>query len=332
MSAPSLDCGGQATALRHTWKAAALAIALHILPASAALTRFDAGNPRDVAPRLRGPLLVLAGGGGDIAEAMQAAIDAARGCTGCATTLDVVVLRASGADGYNEWFMKLRGVDSIATFVITDRESAGRDDVVAQVRDAEVVFFAGGDQCNYVRWIKGTKTAEAVKEVHRRGGVIGGTSAGLAIQSEVAYDACPSQSAKSAEVLRDPFHADVSLSRGFFDWAPMRGTIADTHFLQRERLGRLVVFLARAEMPLGIGVSEATAVVVDRKGRAKVYGQGPVHLIRANGKADVLERGKPLTFRGLSLWEIPAGGAFDLRRRPREGGRRLDVIEGEIRR
>ncbi|HEY0142369.1 MAG TPA: cyanophycinase [Thermoanaerobaculia bacterium] len=297
-----------------------------------ALTRFDAGDPRDVAPRLRGPLLVLAGGGGDIADAMQAAIDAARGCTSCATKLDVVVLRASGADGYNEWFMKLRGVDSIATFVITDRESAGRDDVVARVRNAEVVFFAGGDQCNYIRWIKGTRTTDAVKEVHRRGGVIGGTSAGLAIQSEVAYDACPSQSAKSAEVLRDPFHADVSLSRGFFDWTVMRGTITDTHFMQRERLGRLLVFLARGEMQLGIGVSEATAVVVDRRGKAKVYGKGPVHLVRADGAAEALEPGKPLTFRGLRMWEIPAGGTFDLRRWPRKGGQRLDVIEGEIRR
>lgn len=297
-----------------------------------ALTRFDAGDARDVSPRLHGPMLVLAGGGGDNSAAMQAAIDAARGCTRCETKLDAVVLRASGGDGYNEWFMALRGIDSIATFVITDRESAERDDVVSAVRNAEVVFFAGGDQCNYIRWIKGTKTNDAVKDVHRRGGVIGGTSAGLAIQSEFAYDACPSQSAKSADVLRDPFHVDVSLSRGFFDWPPMRGTIADTHFTQRDRLGRLLVFLARSGMPKGLGVSEATAVVVDRNGRAKVFGTGPVHIIRANGKPEVLESGKPLTFRGFEIWEMKSGESFDLRRWPRKGGRRVDVIEGEIRR
>lgn len=266
---------------------------------------------------------------------MQRAIDRLRGCTSCDAKIDVVVLRASGAEGFNEWFMKMNGVDSIASLVVTDRDSANRDDVAAEVRNAELVYFAGGDQCNYIRWIKGTKTNDAVKAVHRRGGAVGGTSAGLAIQSEITYDACPNQSAKSAEVLKDPFHIDVSLSRDFFDWKPMRGTITDTHFEQRERLGRLLVFMARAlaegeRRVLGIGVSEATAVLVDRRGRAEVHGPGPVHLIRGDKRAEVLERGKPLTYRGFRMWRLESGATFDLRRWPRGGGRTVDVVAGVV--
>jgi len=300
----------------------------------ALLTRFFSGNDVDVHPQLHGPILVLAGGGGDIDTAMQAAIDRVRGCTSCDTKLDVVVLRASGADGYNEWFMNLHGVDSIASIVITDRDSAERDDVVREVENAEVVFFAGGDQCNYVRWIKGTKTARAIEKLYQRGGAIGGTSAGLAIQSDIAYDACPDQSAQSKDVLLDPFSVDVSLSRGFFTWPTMRRTITDTHFSQRERMGRLLVFLARSMTTerklLGIGVSEATCVLVDGHGNAQIFGNGPVHLVRADKRAEVLERGKPLTLRGFHVWELASGEKFSLKKWPKNGGRTIDVVNGEI--
>jgi cyanophycinase len=302
------------------------------LTAPADLVRYWTGNAADVRPRLHGPLLVLAGGGGDVTAAMQEAIDRVRGCRDCEAKVDVVVLRASGADGYNSYFMAMNGVDSIVSMVITDRETSSRPDVVAAVRDAEVVFFAGGDQCNYIRWIKGTPVADAVKRVYRRGGAIGGTSAGLAIQGEIVYDACPSQSAQSAEVLADPFHVDVSLSRGFFSWPAMRGVITDTHFQQRDRLGRLLTFLARSYSgrPLrGLGVSEGTVVLVDRAGVATVLGKGPAHLIRAEAPSRV-ERGQPLDYRGLRIWRFESGETFDLRKWPEGTPKSVDVVDGKL--
>jgi cyanophycinase-like exopeptidase len=203
--------------------AIAFSIVLLAAAARAELTRYTSGNAAAARLRLHGPVLILDGGGGDDDPApYQLAIDRVRGCTGCGRTLDVVVLRASGADGYNAYFMGMKGVSSVVSLVITDRASSSRPDVVATVRNAELVFFAGGDQCNYIRWIKGTPVEAAVKSVYRRGGAVGGSSAGLAIQGEIAYDACPDQSAASADVLRDPFSVDVSLSRGFLDWPPRR--------------------------------------------------------------------------------------------------------------
>jgi cyanophycinase len=310
-----------------------LALPAASLPATAAdLVRYSTGNAADVRPRLHGPVLILAGGGGDVTGAMQAAIDRVRGCGDCGAKVDVVVLRASGADGYNPYFMEMKGVDSVVSMVITDRETSSRPDVVEAVRNAEVVFFAGGDQCNYIRWIKGTPVAEAVERVYKRGGAIGGTSAGLAIQGEIVYDACPSQSAKSEEVLADPFHVDVSLSRGFFDWKPMRGVITDTHFQQRDRLGRLVTFLARShdgKSLRGLGVSEGTVVLVDGKGAATVMGKGPAHLIRADAPMTV-ERGKPLQYKGLKVWRFESGATFDLRKWPAFAPKTIDVVDGKL--
>lgn len=319
-------------------RAAVVAIAsISALPASGELTRYWTGNyVEDARPRLHGPVLMLAGGGGDQTEVMQAAVDAIRGCSGCDVKIDVTVIRASGGEGYNPYFMAVDGVNSVVTMVITDRESASRPDVVNVVRTAELVFFAGGDQCNYIRWIKGTPVAEAVREVYRRGGAVGGTSAGLAIQGEIAYDACPNQSARSSEVLADPYHVDVSLSRDFFEWPLMRDVITDTHFQQRDRLGRLLVFMARTlaerreQRVMGLGVSERTVLLVDRNGVGRVYGDGPVHLVVAERQPDVLESGKPLTMRDLKIWRIEKGAMVDLRRLPTTGYRVIEVVEGTV--
>jgi cyanophycinase len=289
------------------------------------LTRFFSGNPNDVKPRLHGPMLLLSGGGGDVTEGLQTAIDGIRGPVTSNARIDVVVLRASGAEGYNPYFMEMKGVDSVLTMVITDRDSSSREDVVQAVRDAELIYFAGGDQCNYIRWIKGTPVERAVESVYRRGGAVGGTSAGLAIMGQYAYDACPSQSAKSSEVLLDPFHADVSVSTGFFEWPALRGVVTDTHFQQRDRLGRMIVFMARSGARLGLGVSEGTIALVDRDGRGVVHGKGPVHIVVANGKPEVM---KPLTFRGLRIVRFETGERFDLR--DVRGGKTIEVIDGRV--
>lgn len=313
------------------------AVVLVAMSARADLARYWSGNQGDVRLRMHGPVLILDGGGGsDEAAPMQKAIDRVRGCTSCDRKLDVVVLRASGSDGYNQTFMGLKGVDSVLSMVITDRKSSSLPDVVQAVRNAELVFFAGGDQCNYIRWIKGTPVDDAVKSVYRRGGAVGGSSAGLAIQGEIAYDACPDQSAKSADVLKDPYSVDVSLSRGFFDWPPLRHVITDTHFKKRDRMGRLLVFLARALKDgqdtrlVGFGVNEGATAVMDAAGKAIVFGTGPVNVIVADHPAEVVERGKPLTYRGFKIWHFESGQTIDLTNLPATGYKTIDVIEGTL--
>jgi len=259
----------------------------------AALAVYLAGNPADVRPKLHGPILGLAGSSAEPAG-LQAMVDAVRGCTDCPAKVDVVIIRASGDQGLNPVFMGLRGVDSAVSFVITDRDSANRRDVERAVRDAEVVWFAGGDQCNYIRWIKGTRVHRGVERVFRRGGGVGGNSAGLAIQGDVVYDACPDVSAASKDVLDDPFHRDVSLSSDFFRWPALRDTITDTHFHRRDRFGRLIVFLARTfhgQRVDGLGIDEQTSVIVMPDLKGKVYGPGAAYLLVVDHPPEVVEKG-----------------------------------------
>jgi cyanophycinase-like exopeptidase len=176
----------------------------------------------------------------------------------------------------------------------------------------------------------------AVERVHARGGGVGGTSAGLAILGGVAYDACSGGSAQSAKALRNPYHADVSFTYGFFDFPALRDTITDTHFVERDRMGRLLAFVARQlrdgkrRSILGLAVERETSVVVDKRGRARVLGKGPAYFVLGDHPPEVCEPGLPLTYSNYKIWKVEAGGAYDLRRRPKAGHYTVSVRDGKI--
>jgi cyanophycinase len=305
-------------------------------PSSAKAVRYLTGSAADVRTRLHGPAYDFAGGGTDVAAALQWMIDQVRGCETCDAKLDVVVLRASGEAGYNDLIYKMRGVDSVESIVVKSREEAEEKGVAETVRNAEVVFFAGGDQCNYVKFFKGGEIERAVKSVVARGGGVGGTSAGLAVMGEVSYDACSGGSETSAQALKNPYHADISFTYDFFHWAPLRNAITDTHFVERDRLGRLLAFLARQIRDgryrhiLGVAVERETSLVVDRDGRARVLGKSPVYFILADHRPELCEPGAPLSYSNYKVWKLASGETFDLKHRPTTGYHTISVERGKI--
>ncbi|HEX3557064.1 MAG TPA: peptidase S51 [Thermoanaerobaculia bacterium] len=294
------------------------------LPAQAKVTRYLTGNPADVVVPMAGPAHDFGGGGTDVDAGLQWIIDQVRGCTSCPTRIDVVVLRSSGADGYNDYIYAMNGIDSVETLVITSAKDADTADVETTVRNAEVVFFAGGDQCDYVRFFKGTRVETAVESVYARGGGVGGTSAGLAIQGEFTYDGCTG-SALSSDALANPYHRTITFTYDFFHWANLGATITDTHFVTRDRMGRTLAFLARqiqdgrTAAAWGLAVNEATSVEVDKNGHATVVGNGPAYFILADHAPEVCQPGVALTYSNYKIWKVAAGGTFDLRNRPSNG-------------
>lgn len=301
----------------------------------AKVTRYLTGSAADVSPALSGPAHDFGGGGTDVDAAIQWMIDQVRGCTSCATKVDVVILRSSGADGYNEYIFAMNGVDSVETLVITSARDSNTAAVEATVRSAEVVFFAGGDQCNYVQNFRGTRVEAAVEAVYARGGAVGGTSAGLAIQGEFTYDACTG-SVISSQALLDPYHREISFTYDFFKWPHLGGVITDSHLVTRDRMGRTMAFVARqirdgrAPAALGLAVNEATSVVVDRNGLATVMGGGPAYFVLGDHAPEVCEPRTPLTYSNFKVWKVPAGGTFDLANRPASGFYLVSVTNGQL--
>ena len=309
-------------------------LAVSTFPAEAKVTRYLTGNAADVSPALAGPAHDLGGGSTDVDAALQWIIDQVRGCTSCSTKIDVVILRSSGSDGYNDYIYAMNGVDSVETLVITSARDVNAA-IETTVKNAEVVFFAGGDQCNYVTNFKGTLVEAAVEYVYAKGGGVGGTSAGEAIQGDFTYDACKG-SITSIQALGNPYHRYATFTYDFFHWANLQNTIMDNHLVPRDRLGRLLAFLARqikdgkTTSALGIGVNEVTSVVVDRNGIATVMGDGPAYFVLADHMPEVCLSGSPLTYSNYKIWKVNSGGTFDLRNRPSTGYYTRSVTNGVI--
>ncbi len=305
------------------------------LPAQGKVTRYLTGNAADVVVPLAGPAHDFGGGGTDVDAALQWLIDQVRGCTSCATKIDVVILRSSGSNGYNDYIYAMNGVDSVETLVITSAKDSNTAAVETTVKNAEVVFFAGGDQCDYVKYFKGTKVETAVESVYARGGGVGGTSAGVAIQGDFTYDGCTG-SAVSSDALANPYHRTISFTYDFFHWANMAGTLTDDHFVTRDRMGRTLAFLARqiqdgkTATAWGVAMNEVTSLEVDKNGRATVVGDGPAYFILADHAPEVCRAGTPLTYSNYKIWKVLPGGTFDLRNRPSTGYYLRSVSNGVI--
>ncbi len=275
---------------------------------------------------LAGPVHILGGGGPDVEEAIQWMINQVRGPTSYSIKVNVVVIRTYGSDDYNRLIYGMKGVNFVETLIISNRQDANRPDIVEKVRNADVIFFAGGDQCEYIRSWKNTKLETAVKSVYAKGGGIGGTSAGAMIQSDYVYDACASseEGIETKQALEDPYR-DITFSYNFFPWSHLRGTIIDTHFDSRKRMGRIMAFIARqiqdgvSKSALGIAISEETSVVVDKYGMAKVMGRGAAYFVLGDHPPEVCKPRTPLTFSDYKIWRVPRGDTFNLRNLPTRG-------------
>lgn len=284
----------------------------------AGLSRWIIGNPAN-APRapLGGPALLLMGGNFDIDEAfLQHAYPIVNGG-------DIVVLRTSGSDGYNDYLYTLASgalqPDSVETLLVDTRSKANSDYVAWAVRNAELVYFAGGDQSAYLNQWQDTALESAVREAWARGAVIGGISAGLAIQGEHIYDPDGVSGVTSSEAIANPYRNNMLFARDFLGLPLLDDVITDSHFAERDRMGRLLAFMARlredgtAQRIRGLGIDEDTALFVDRDGRAVVEGDGAVYVIEET--ADTLrvqvDAGAPLIYRNLRRLRLLAGQRYD---------------------
>jgi cyanophycinase len=319
--------------------AAALAV-----PCSAqehAYKYFRVGSASDAVAAQPRPGYALMGGGTDLDEAFQYLCERAGGG-------DFLVLRATGDDDYNPYIQKLcPKMNSVATVIIRNRAAAEDPFVAEAIRKASAVFIAGGDQANYINlWTK-SPVQEALNGDIERGVPLGGTSAGLAVMGEWAFSAQgdkpddPNLTGKLA--MSDPYGPRNTLVQGFLGIPILRGIVTDTHFAKRDRMGRLLVFLARLNQPdgksgpppgksiRGIGIEERAAVLLEPDGAARVVGRGGAYFIDAGGAAGVVERGRALTFGPYAVQKVLPGKTFNVKSWTGESvGYRLDVKDGRI--
>lgn len=278
-------------------------------PVPAGLVHFVTGNEDDADVEPTGPGVVLMGGGPEVDEAFTWWGDYIAGG-------DVVVIRTRGSDGYNQYLYDFGNADSVETMLVTSEALANDPYVSWTLRHAEAIWMAGGDQATYLENWMGTEVQSAIEEAYARGAVVGGTSAGLAVLGEFVF-AAYNDTVYSFEALEDPYNQYMTMEQGFLALPPLAGIITDSHFQERDRMGRLVGFLARIHADgwagasvTGVGVDEQTAVVVGPDGQGTVIGLGHVYVVAADHPPEVCTAGVALEYAGLEQYDMVAGDSL----------------------
>jgi len=281
--------------------------------AATAYQHFLIGDPAAPTPGKVAPGLLLAGGGDRNRDAVRWFLDKAGNG-------HVVVLSASyTTEIADEFYKDVGGVASVETFVFSGRADADDPKILASLAKADGIFIAGGDQSRYVRYWRGTPVAAALDAHVRAGKPLGGTSAGLAMLGEYLYGAMDGGSLRSPAALADPLGPATTIETGFLHLALLKGVVTDSHFTERERLGRLFAFLAKAEAldgggPLvGVGVDESAALAVEADGSARVYATDPdggATVVRGGFGAQ--QPGRPLRAARIDTVGVGAGSVLHL--------------------
>lgn len=193
---------------------------------------------------------------------------------------DVLVIRASGSDGYNDYLYQELNVtiNSVESIVFNDAQASLDPYIQQKITQAEGIWIAGGDQWDYVSYWRNTAIDSLINDaILNRNIVIGGTSAGMAVLGGFYFSA-ENGTVTSAEALANPYNTRVRVDSSAFLKVPYLHDInTDTHYDNPDRRGRQAVFLARIMTDYGIkakGIAcgEYTAVCIPPDGNALVYG------------------------------------------------------------
>lgn len=213
-------------------------------------------------------------------------------------------------DEYERVFRAI-GVRHIHHLAVDSREEAKQDAKVAILKDADAVFFTGGDQLKITSKLGDTPVFTRIHEIHSAGGLIAGTSAGASVMTETML-----VSGSGSESQR--IDSTMKLAPGF---GLLPDVIVDQHFAERGRISRLISAVAQNPRILGIGIDEDSAIFVQR-GRFQVVGTNAVYVIDGSkiSFTNITESDpdNPVGVYGIRLHVMNQADTFDLKaRRPR---------------
>lgn len=255
-----------------------LLLAHSVVWVSTAAADDESGLPQDVSGW---PGTVAAAGGGELPDQLLPLIRRAVGENGIAVVLAAASENPVEAAAKAESWLKSAGCKTVLTDA-TATDQPSRTAFLEHLRTATAVWICGGQQSRLAEAWKGTIIENELHGVLKRGGFVGGTSAGAAILSRVMITSGRDQ---------------PEIGTG---WDVIPGVIVDQHFTERERLGRLEISVRQNPTLAGLGVDEGTAAVIEAR-QLRVVGSGAVTVVLP-----------ACSYRTDNHVRIPAGQSADL--------------------
>lgn len=208
--------------------------------------------------------LVIVGGGRMPREISERFIELAGGPESLIVVLPTPNDGRLPLDADDRRFLDRAGAQNVRVLTAGKRHEVESPEFRDSLKQAKGIWFGGGRQWRFVDAYEGTQAIELFRDVLRRGGVIGGSSAGATIQAEYLVRGSP---------LGNQQMMCPGYERGF---CFLPGTAIDQHFAQRKRFADMTQVVKTHPQLLGIGVDESTALVVQGR-TAEVMGKGQVH-------------------------------------------------------
>lgn len=271
------------TVREQTWKGGEGENAVDDLPRLWRLAALGEPAPRGK-PLLEKGSLVAVGGGGMVPEVVEKFIDLAGGKDAL-----IVVLPTAGEPGDSVrearqagGFFKRAGATNVKALAGVTRSEVDSDEYVNLLAQAKGVWFGGGRQWRFVDAYEGTKSLEAMRAVLARGGVIGGSSAGATIVGDYL---CRGGPLGNREILVPGYDRGLAF---------LPGVGIDQHFSQRRRFADMEQFIHQQPGYLGIGIDEATALVVTPD-TTEVLGPGKVHVYKQGREKKEYAKGEKIS-------------------------------------
>lgn len=255
-------------------------------------SQLDPGEPTAGVGEIANGSLVIVGGGGMPRAIVERFVQLAGGDQARIVVLPTAVSRAEALASQPPRFLTRAGVAEVRMLPQSRTDEVTSDEFREALATATGVWFDGGRQWNFVDAYENTPAVELFHDVLRRGGVIGGSSAGATIQGEYL-------------VRGHPLGNQVMMAEGYergFGFLP--GVAIDQHFTQRGRQVDLIPVVQRHAKLIGIGIDEATALVVSG-GKAEVIGDHAAHFVSA-ARIAASDTASPYV-------SVPAGRAIDLK-------------------
>ncbi len=273
---------------------------------------------------------MIAIGGGELEEATDV-LEKFLDLTKKASDPRLVVLTIAtnepddAADKYNRLFRK-NGIDHVSVVDVSQRDDAFKEASLKKIREADALFFTGGDQLNITSLLGGSKLHNEIYDRIKDGIVVAGTSAGAAMMFNSMI--------VSGRSDTSPKVGGVTIAPGM---DLLSSTIIDTHFSERGRHGRLLTAIAHYPQDLGIGIDERTAIVIYR-GEFKVLGEGVVTIMDGSqmkhNNLPYRKDDETVGLFGVDIHVLPAGYKYDLKKRepasPKLRGKMAGANDSEV--
>lgn len=206
-------------------------------------------------------------------------------------------------------FMRLGAASASCLYL--RREEAMKESSAHLLDSATGIFFSGGDQSLLTRDLLHTPVHRKIRDLYTAGAVVGGTSAGAAVMSEVMITGDEKLNRDSTNAFVFIRQGNIVTTEGF---GFVKTMIVDQHFLRRKRYARLFSVVMEHPKLIGVGIDEATAVVVHPDSILSVTGEGSVLILDARGAgASRTDSRGNLSIAGASVHLLVPGDRFDAR-------------------